>query len=145
MSATPRCLYCGNTEPPDAERAQRIGVDHLVPRSRGGRDIPENTVQACFGCNVRKNDRLPSEWRDDLPPEVYELEQRALVLHPGVAFKEKTIQVALRIPVSLFVRLDKAAERMSQPGLRITRTEILRIATFRGIKEIETEQREEEL
>jgi hypothetical protein len=40
-----RCVYCG--EPADV-------LDHVVPRSRGGTDDPENLVAACNGCNGDK-------------------------------------------------------------------------------------------
>lgn len=47
-----RCVYCG--------RAAST-VDHVLPRSRGGRDTWENLVAACLPCNGRKGDRTPSE------------------------------------------------------------------------------------
>lgn len=47
-----RCGYCGH--PADT-------VDHIVPRSRGGRDTWQNTVAACGGCNQRKRNRTPVE------------------------------------------------------------------------------------
>ncbi|MGN7187568.1 HNH endonuclease [Microbacterium enclense] len=46
------CAYCG-------KRAST--VDHIQPRSRGGRDIWLNTVAACVRCNGRKADRTPEE------------------------------------------------------------------------------------
>ena len=53
-----RCYYC----------EERVGedyhVDHLVPLSRGGLDIPENIVIACPTCNLSKADKLPHEWAD---------------------------------------------------------------------------------
>jgi len=48
-----RCQYCGRA----AEN-----IDHVVPRSRGGRHEWENVVAACRSCNARKEDRLPSEF-----------------------------------------------------------------------------------
>lgn len=36
-------------------------VDHVVPRSRGGRHEWTNVVGACAPCNARKGDRLLSE------------------------------------------------------------------------------------
>lgn len=51
-----RCAYCGG----GADT-----VDHVVPRSRGGRHSWENVVAACRRCNSRKGDRMLSElgWR----------------------------------------------------------------------------------
>ena len=47
-----RCAYCGATA---------STIDHVVPRSRGGRNTWLNTVAACGGCNQRKDDRTPAE------------------------------------------------------------------------------------
>lgn len=74
-----KCLYC-----PSVSNLQR---EHLVPRSRGGLNIEENVFHACKSCNIKKGNRLPSEWRGDLPSEVYELERLALKLHPNVRAK----------------------------------------------------------
>jgi 5-methylcytosine-specific restriction endonuclease McrA len=49
-----RCAYCGGTA---------TTVDHLTPRSRGGRNTWLNTVAAGGGCNQRKGDRTPAEAR----------------------------------------------------------------------------------
>lgn len=38
-----------------------LTIDHVVPRSKGGRDSWENLVLACVRCNVRKGNRTPSE------------------------------------------------------------------------------------
>ena len=51
------CQYCG-------DRAETI--DHVIPRSRGGRHCWENVVAACRPCNVSKADRLLSETRFSL-------------------------------------------------------------------------------
>lgn len=53
--------------------------------------------------------------------------------------KENTTQTAVRLPDSWLERLDKIAERMSQPGITLTRTEALRAAIFRGIEQLEGE------
>lgn len=48
------CQYCGRA----AEN-----IDHVVPRSRGGRHDWENVVASCRRCNTRKKDRTPREAR----------------------------------------------------------------------------------
>ncbi len=48
------CAYCGSTE-------GQIGIDHVLPRSRGGTDTWNNLVLACLPCNQRKGDRTPAE------------------------------------------------------------------------------------
>lgn len=63
------CMYCGDTAGP-------FHLDHVVPRSRGGPDHPRNIVRACQRCNLSKGDKLPSEWRPHVPPEVRDIERR---------------------------------------------------------------------
>ena len=50
------CLYCGNEFSRHA-----LTRDHVVPISRGGRDVWENVVTACFHCNSRKGGRTPQQ------------------------------------------------------------------------------------
>ena len=49
-----RCGYCGG---------EATTIDHILPRSRGGRNTWKNTVAACGPCNQRKGDRTPAEAR----------------------------------------------------------------------------------
>ena len=51
-----RCQYCGRRFP-----TSELSIDHIVPRSRGGRTTWTNVVCACLKCNVRKGGRLPEE------------------------------------------------------------------------------------
>lgn len=50
------CQYCGH-----GVGAADLTLDHVVPRSRGGRSSWENLVACCHACNHRKGDRLPEE------------------------------------------------------------------------------------
>jgi hypothetical protein len=36
-------------------------IDHIVPRSLGGKTIWENVVSACRACNTRKGSRTPQQ------------------------------------------------------------------------------------
>lgn len=47
-----RCGYCGGAA---------STIDHVAPRSRGGRNSWRNTVAACYPCNQRKGSRTPAE------------------------------------------------------------------------------------
>ena len=49
-----RCHYCGERFP-----NRELTVDHVIPRSLGGRDTWENLVTACVPCNSRKGSRTP--------------------------------------------------------------------------------------
>lgn len=46
------CQYCG-CQPPRHE----LTIDHIIPRSRGGRSDFDNCVSSCSRCNRRKADR----------------------------------------------------------------------------------------
>ncbi len=47
-----RCCYCGKSA---------ATIDHVLPRSRGGRDTWENLVASCLRCNNVKSDKTPAE------------------------------------------------------------------------------------
>ena len=50
------CLYCGK------EFSDRLLTrDHILPVSRGGKDVWGNVVAACQSCNHKKGNRLPEE------------------------------------------------------------------------------------
>lgn len=53
-----RCQYCGRRG-----TAFDLTLDHILPKSRGGRTLAENLVTACLACNNRKSDRTPEEAR----------------------------------------------------------------------------------
>lgn len=44
------CQYCGL-------RGEDMTIDHVIPRSRGGKTSWENVVVACKRCNIKKGDR----------------------------------------------------------------------------------------
>lgn len=52
------CLYCGGHF-----NRHELTRDHVVPTSRGGRDVWTNVVSACVACNLRKGNRTPQEAR----------------------------------------------------------------------------------
>jgi 5-methylcytosine-specific restriction endonuclease McrA len=50
------CLYCGKEY-----SRHSLTRDHVVPISKGGKDVWENVVCACFHCNSRKGGRTPQQ------------------------------------------------------------------------------------
>ena len=50
------CQFCGRIFP-----SAELTLDHVVPRSRGGRSSWENLVACCYRCNNSKGDRTPEE------------------------------------------------------------------------------------
>jgi 5-methylcytosine-specific restriction endonuclease McrA len=51
-----RCQYCNK----DFTKSE-LTRDHIIPKSRGGKDTWENLVACCFPCNNKKGDRTPNE------------------------------------------------------------------------------------
>ena len=51
-----RCQYCGKKHP-----MPELSLDHVIPRSRGGRTSWDNVVCSCTRCNAKKGGRLPEE------------------------------------------------------------------------------------
>ncbi len=60
-----RCAYCG-------QETGRLTIDHIIPKSRGGRTSFENCVSACRRCNARKGSRTPNEARMYLRSRPYQ-------------------------------------------------------------------------
>ncbi len=50
------CQYCGSHFP-----TSELSIDHVTPKSQGGRDTWENLVCACIRCNARKGGRTPKQ------------------------------------------------------------------------------------
>ncbi len=50
------CQFCGCVFP-----SSELTLDHVLPRSRGGRSSWENLVASCYRCNNTKGDRTPEE------------------------------------------------------------------------------------
>lgn len=69
------CQYCGSRK--------RLTLDHVIPRSRGGKHSWDNVVIACESCNCRKGDRTPQEAKMVL------MSQPKAPIHPAIAFAEQ--------------------------------------------------------
>jgi 5-methylcytosine-specific restriction endonuclease McrA len=52
------CQYCG-----DRPARSELNLDHVVPRSLGGKSTWENVVCSCLDCNRRKGGRTPRQAR----------------------------------------------------------------------------------
>lgn len=50
------CMYCGVEFP-----VKDLSRDHVIPTSRGGKDLWTNCVTACRRCNNRKGNMMPEQ------------------------------------------------------------------------------------
>ena len=51
-----KCQYCGKRMP-----TTELSLDHVVPKSQGGKSTWDNIVCCCVKCNVRKGGRTPDQ------------------------------------------------------------------------------------
>ncbi|HAC15306.1 MAG TPA: HNH endonuclease [Bacteroidetes bacterium] len=58
-----RCQYCGSSSD--------LTIDHVIPKSRNGKDTWDNLVTACNSCNHKKGNKTPSEAGMKLKKEPY--------------------------------------------------------------------------
>lgn len=74
------CQYCRAPLPP-----ARLTLDHVTPKSRGGKSTWENMVACCYPCNNRKGSRTPGEARMPLlkQPRQFGLHARTKLLSQG--------------------------------------------------------------
>lgn len=50
------CTYCLNEFP-----SKMLTLDHVIPKSRGGKNTWENLVTSCHSCNAKKANKTPKE------------------------------------------------------------------------------------
>ena len=48
------CVYCGSRE--------KLTIDHVIPKSKGGKNTWDNLVTCCSSCNLNKSDRPLKEF-----------------------------------------------------------------------------------
>ena len=51
-----QCQYCGKSQD-----SKLMTIDHVIPKSRGGKNTWENLVVACKKCNQKKGNKTPIE------------------------------------------------------------------------------------
>ena len=71
------CAYCGEKKP-----LKDMTMDHIMPRSRGGKHTWKNVIACCFPCNQRKDDRTPEEmgWALRFKPTIPEGSRRLVLI-----------------------------------------------------------------
>ena len=59
------CAYCGEVYPGQKAK-HHLSRDHIIPRSKGGKDDWMNVVTACKSCNAKKDNKLLKHSRMEL-------------------------------------------------------------------------------
>lgn len=60
-----KCAYCGS-------KKGKLTIDHIIPKSRGGKTDFENCVSSCKSCNNKKGNKIPSEANMYLKVKTYQ-------------------------------------------------------------------------
>ena len=74
-----QCQYCG-----EVFDQKDLTLDHVIPRSQGGKTTWENSTTACKSCNHKKGDKIQKPLRAPYKPDHYQL-----IKH----WKERPVQV----------------------------------------------------
>ena len=86
------CQYCGETP----HRSQ-LNLDHVIPRSLGGRTTWENMVCCCVDCNRRKGGRTPAQARLRLERHPAKPRWTPMLTHVGSRVRYEEWRPFLRI------------------------------------------------
>lgn len=71
------CIYCGASAYRDGIDKSDFTIDHILPRSLGGKSTWVNTASSCYKCNHLKGDRrlaetgLKPKWQPKTPRTNY--------------------------------------------------------------------------
>ena len=60
-----RCVLCGATK-----KDRPLHVDHIKPRSRGGKTVYENLQALCSKCNLSKSNKDETDFRPPIKPDI---------------------------------------------------------------------------
>lgn len=79
-----KCAYCGKCPP-----AVVLEVDHIDPKSKGGKDDINNLLTACFDCNRGKKDIPLTKIPNKLSENIEILEEKETQLKEYLKFIKK--------------------------------------------------------
>ncbi len=104
------CLYCGlkfekayDWTAKGKSAHTYLHLDHMDPISHGGEYSERNTVYCCVSCNLKKGEKLFTEWLEELDPKYRELSRNIYVEKHGKKpeeFKPSANETVIRIDLS---------------------------------------------
>ena len=68
-----RCQYCWRNG-----KDVTLEVDHVIPKSKGGKDDIENLITCCRECNIGKWSSLMDDWEWIIRVKIWEHEKRTI-------------------------------------------------------------------
>lgn len=77
LAENPCCAYC--RELLTDRNRHKATIDHVIPVSRGGLNLPGNLLVACGCCNRAKANRTLAEWAADILAAMARIEERQAV------------------------------------------------------------------
>jgi 5-methylcytosine-specific restriction endonuclease McrA len=81
-----QCVYCSSKK--------SLTIDHVLPKSRGGKNTWGNLVTCCNPCNIKKGNRTPEESGMKLRKKPYEPSIFSFVLSSDVEELWEDFQIA---------------------------------------------------
>lgn len=85
------CIYCNKKF-----AIEDLQLEHIIPRSRGGKTTWENTATSCYKCNQKKSNKTPKEagmklhWKP-IKPKFLPKNNKIIVHDPRYKFWEQFI------------------------------------------------------
>jgi predicted transcriptional regulator len=127
-------------QPSAEEDQQEISVSVRFPNAiiRRAEELADRMGQP--GISVSRSGLLRVALLKGL--DALEADKRGRRRHSGASEEEPgQLNTALRLSTSVVERIDALADRISQPGLTVSRSEAMRLAILRGLDLLEREHR----
>lgn len=77
-----KCVYCGENV------KNKLTIDHVIPKSKGGKNTWQNLVTCCKSCNIKKDNKTLEEVEMSLNYTPYRPTYIQFVKHITISYKE---------------------------------------------------------
>ena len=117
-----KCFYCGRGLILNGfQRKDRMTIDHLIPRSKGGNGYFHNLVPCCKRCNRIKNDTKELEqFRFELTMDHFQKKFHVRFTQKHIYFLRDVIKIKLPIKYFIFhFENHENLKKMAEPLLNV--------------------------